>query len=298
MKLKDNKLQPARIAEDSKTKRVRLFEALGARIGLQLASNRIVFVEGKDAHSDKSFLEKLIGSKLPGVLFVASGPATGVMSAGTHASLLIEEASKDASFLMVLDRDYREDDDITSLQKKGRGRVFIWNCHELENLLMNTEIILEVLRLNGENALKTPSEIEDALLDAAKFNQELFVSQWAAFCAWNCANAKGDEEPSHPRDKESFKKIAASRIRNCQEAYSEKSSEAMLSNAINAVSNCFKNGRWKVLLPGKEILEEFRKKYLRDIPGHRFRNQIVDCMVKKGSIHSEIDRLCEFIKSH
>lgn len=290
--------QAERITEDSKTRRIRLFEALGAKVGLQLASNRIVFVEGKDANSDKSIIEKLAGPKIPGVMFVASGPATGVITAGTHAALLIEEASEDASFLMVMDRDYRDDADVESLKKKGKERVFVWSCHELENLLLDDETIFEVLKSNGEAVLKTPDDVNSELLNAAKGKEEIFISQWASFRAWNNAHTKGDEEQAHPKDEESFKKMAASRIKKCQEAYSEKNSEAMLSGAKKAVSNCFKNGTWKVLLPGKEILEEFRKKYLPDIKKERFRNQIVECMIKHSKIPSEIESLCAFIKSH
>ena len=51
-------------------------------------------------------------------------------------------------------------------------------------------------------------------------------------------------------------------------------------------------------MPGKEILEEFRKKYLPDIQKERFRNQIVECMIKHSKIPSEIESLCAFIKSH
>ncbi len=298
LKRKENRFEPEHLLEDSKTKRIRLFESLGARVGLQLASNQIIFVEGKDAHSDKSILERLVGSRLPGVMFVASGPATGVITAGTHAALLIEEASKDASFQMVLDGDYKDDAEVKSLEKKGGDRVFVWNCHELENLLLNAEMILEVLKFNGENSFQTANEVDDALLDLAKDNEKIFVSQWAAFHAWNIAHSKGDVESAKPRDEESFKKRAASRISKCQDAYSEKNVEAILSNAKKAVSDCLQNGKWKVLLPGKEILEEFRKKYLSNIPSERFRNQIVGCMVKQGKIPGEINLLCEFIKSH
>ena len=298
LKRKENRIEPERITEDSKTRRIRLFEALGAKVGLQLASNRIIFVEGKDANSDKFIIEKLAGTKIPGVMFVSSGPATGVMTAGTHAALLIEEASEDASFLMVMDRDYRDDADVESLKKKGKDRVFVWNCHELENLLLDDETIFEVLKSNGEAVLKTPDDVNSELLNAAKGKEEIFVSQWVSFRAWNNAHTKGDEEQAHPKDEENFKKMAASRIKKCQEAYSEKNSEAMLSDAKKVVSNCFKNGTWKVLLPGKEILEEFRKKYLPDIKKERFRNQIVECMIKHSKIPSEIGNLCAFIKSH
>src|SRR5262249_38758480 len=123
-----------RFLEESKTKRVRLFEELGAKVGLQLVSNRVVFLEGKDSHADKRIIDKLAGPKLPGVLFVASGSSKGVMGAGTRAGLIVEQASRDAAFLMVLDRDYRDEASVRRLKAKLNNQVYVLKCHEIENI--------------------------------------------------------------------------------------------------------------------------------------------------------------------
>src|SRR5215216_1834335 len=159
--------QPERFLDDTKTARVRLFEEIGARVGLQLAANRIVFLEGKQAHADKRILDQLAGPRLPGVLFVASGSSLEVQGAATRAGLLIKYASKDAAFLMVLDRDYRDDQSVIELQKRLNNRVFIWSCHEVENLLLDPEVILEVMRFNGSSAFTSPTEVEQALAERA-----------------------------------------------------------------------------------------------------------------------------------
>ncbi len=103
-------------------------------------SNRVVFLEGKQAHADKRILDQLAGPRLPGVLFVASGSSLDVQGSATRASLLIEKASKDTAFLMVLDRDYRDEDSVQDLIKRLNQRVFVWSCHEVENFARQRDL--------------------------------------------------------------------------------------------------------------------------------------------------------------
>src|SRR5205823_2012403 len=142
-----------RLADRTAAARIRLFEEIGAKVGLQLAAKQIVFLEGEDSRRDQRVLERLIGMELPGVAFVASGPSAGVLGAGTRAGLLLEQASHDARFLMALDRDYREDADVESMRARFRNRVFVWNCHEIENLLLSPAALLFVVRSYGKETI-------------------------------------------------------------------------------------------------------------------------------------------------
>ena len=65
--------KPERFLDDMKSSRVQIFESLGVTVGLQLVSRQVAFLEGKEAHADKRILDKLLGSRLPGVYFAASG---------------------------------------------------------------------------------------------------------------------------------------------------------------------------------------------------------------------------------
>src|SRR5262249_27350665 len=146
-------------------------------------------------------LDKLAGPKLPGVLFVASGPSVNVMGAATRATLLLEEASKDTAFLMVLDRDFRDAASVASLQKRLNDRVHVWKCHEVENLLLSPPAILEVLKFCGVDTFKTPEEVRKGLQEAAKQLQDLFVCQWAAYRIHSSGPA-GEEESVRPTDED------------------------------------------------------------------------------------------------
>jgi predicted ATP-dependent endonuclease of OLD family len=153
--------------DESKERRVQIFEALGARRGLQFSSNRIVFVEGKESNADKTILEKRTHFQLSDVLFIAGRSSNEVKGAGNYAQL-IETASKNATFLIVLDRDYDDDESVEKLKAKFNNKAFIWDCHEIENLLLDSETLLGVLRCYNVNIFCTPEDVETELLSVAK----------------------------------------------------------------------------------------------------------------------------------
>ena len=82
---------------------------------------------------------------------------------------------------MVLDRDYRDEQSVKHLEGRLNNRAMIWQFHEVENLLLNSLFILNVLHYNGQELYKTEFEVREALLDSAKSQKDLFVAQWAAY---------------------------------------------------------------------------------------------------------------------
>jgi hypothetical protein len=290
-------VQFERFTEASRTDRVRLLELLGAKVGLQLACNRVVFLEGKNSQADKRILDKIAGPKLPGVLFVASGPSAAVLGAGTRAGVLLEEASKDASFLMVLDRDFRDAASAAALEKRLNNRVYIWKCHEVENLLLSPEAISEVLAFSGVETFKTTEEVREGLRDAAQQLQELFACQWAAY-RMHSGGPGGDEEAVRPTDETNLRKLAENTRKRSVESFSDEAVTNALEATRRSVRQCLGTDRWLRELPGKEILEEFRKTHLPGVQSDTFKEQIVSAMVRAGTIPKDVDELCEFVKAH
>jgi predicted ATPase len=285
-----------RFAEPSRTDRVRLMEQLGAKVGLQLACNRVVFLEGKHSQADKRILDKLAGPKLPGVLFVASGPSLGVMGAGTRAGLLLEEASKDAAFLMVLDRDYRDAAGVDALEKKLNNRVYVWKCHEVENLLLSPQAILEVLSFSGVETFKSPEDVRLELQNCARRQEDLFVCQWVAYRLHN--SGPTEEDPVRPTSEANLRRMAASARNRSAEAYSDTALDAAFGEVRREVRRCLGSDRWLRELPGKEILESFRQTHLPTVQKDTFKEQIVSAMLMSNHIPPDVDELCRFIEAH
>lgn len=290
-------VQFERFTDPSRTDRVRLLELLGAKVGLQLACNRVVFLEGKDSQADKRILDKLAGPKLPGVLFVASGASAAVMGAGTRAGVLLEKASKDTSFLMVLDRDFRDQAGVAALEKKLNNRIHVWNCNEVENLLLSAEPIREVLAFCGVETFQTAEDVRKGLQAAAVRLQEHFACQWAAY-RMHSGGAGVEADAVRPTNEANLRKLAANSRKHSAESFSEEAVTTALEAARREVRQCLGTDRWLRELPGKEILEEFRKTHLPGVQSDTFKEQIVSAMVRSGTIPKEVDELCEFIKKH
>jgi hypothetical protein len=80
------------------------------------------------------------------------------------------------------------------------------------------------------------------------------------------------------------------------------SSGSSLTKAIETarreVKQCLGTDRWLRELPGKEILEGFRKTHLPGVQSDTFKEQIVSAMVRAGAVPKDVDDLCDFVKAH
>lgn len=285
--------QPERFFDDSKTARVRLFEDIGARVGLQLSANRVVFLEGKESHADKRILDQLAGRHLPGVLFVASGSSLDVQGAATRAGLLIEHASKDAAFLMVLDRDYREQASIESLVKRLNNRAFVWKCHEVENLLLDPMVILQVLEMHGVDSFQSVGDVEAALEAAARGQSDRFTVEWATY---RLHADFGGADAARPKTMVEYLAMVAARRQKVGDAYSDKRAAELAEKARAEVESSFTDGSWRMVLPGKEILRALRAECLPTLPNELFIDNLVH-FAAGSQPQGEVKRLLEFIGS-
>ena len=281
----------------SETERVRLFESIGARVGLQLAARRIVFVEGKDAHADKQILDKLIGPSLAGVLFVASGSSVDVVGAGSRAALLMERASADAAFAMVLDRDYRTDEQVKRLRQRLNDRVYVLNCHEVENLLLDWDVLLETLQLNGCEDFNDAKSVELAAFDLARSLATRFTYERAAHTLHSQNNSEGPTPKIRPQTDFDFQQAMDAARSRSERAYSESSIKAAIEESRVWASDALTDGRWATVFPGKELLDSIRVKYLRSLQYDALKQHLVHTMVRMQRIPSEAIELQRFVDS-
>jgi hypothetical protein len=290
--------EPERFRDDSsKTDRVRLFEAIGAKVGLQLASNRVVFLEGKDSHADKRIIDKLAGAHLPRVLFVASGSSKNVMGAGTRAGELIAQASKESAFFMVLDRDYRDNACVESLEKRLKGRAMVWKCHEIENVLLEPSILLKVLALNGDENHTDSEGVRSVLLDAAKSLEDRFVAQFAAYRLHSKANPDDEDREPKPTDESNLLRMAEGIRNRMQVAFSEAAAKEQIAWVKNIIQKFYSDGTCMMILHGNEILDTFLSKYLSGLQLERLKEQILSIIVQEKFLPNDIKRIIDIINT-
>ncbi|MDZ4819556.1 MAG: AAA family ATPase [Planctomycetota bacterium] len=170
-----------RASGDDRQSRVDIYREMGAQVGLQLVSTVVAFAEGKDANSDKRFLDRLVAPHLPGVNFIAGGSCENIFSVGSRANALLQDACTNGDFFAIVDRDYRNDDEVAALCRTYSDKLFVWGCHEIENLLLDPSIVFQTLQ--WVDVLKSDASIDSVredLKNAAESLVEWVASDWVA----------------------------------------------------------------------------------------------------------------------
>jgi predicted ATPase len=151
----------------TKKDRIETLELIGASIGIQLISQKIIFVEGR---TDKQILENLFEEFNDVVSFVRTEGLRRMMGLGSAVADLLDQVTKYETFYMIRDRDLLTDEQIKEIREKYSGKVFVWKARSIENYLLIPDILMEVLNQlgvkafdNEEVALKALKEIADSL---------------------------------------------------------------------------------------------------------------------------------------
>jgi Protein of unknown function (DUF4435) len=116
-----------------------LLRHLGATVGLQLTSPRILFVEGD---SDAELLQRLYGTLPAEVSLVSTEGKSNLMRLTPAAMSLLDDTIDEGQFYFVRDRDVDDDSKaIDELEEKNRGYFFTWDRYHIENYLLDAEAI-------------------------------------------------------------------------------------------------------------------------------------------------------------
>ncbi|HEX4142964.1 MAG TPA: AAA family ATPase [Pirellulales bacterium] len=250
-----------RASGEERKARVRIYREMGAQVGLQLVSAVVVFVEGKEANSDKRLLDRVIAPSVPGVNFVAGGSCESILSAGTRANNLLAEACTNGDFFAVVDRDYRSDEEIVDLTGKYKDRLFVWNLHEIENIFLQPNLLFQTLKfLDHLGEAETPDSLESELKQVATGLTEWIAADWVA---WEFDRAFqppsrriGGDDP-----KGSLQKYTANLKSKIGEATDGQNVEERFEKKRLLIAQIIEDGSWLVRLPGKQLLRKFLERF-------------------------------------
>lgn len=275
--------------------RLKIYRDLGASVGLQLVSSVVVFVEGKHADSDKRVLDRLIGDFNRGVNFIAGNDCDGILALGSRANSLLEDACANGDFLAVVDRDYREDTDTDAVEKQYQGRVFIWHVHELENLFIQPNIVLETLRFHDQlNELKTDQAILEALRNCAKELSEWIAADWVRWeIHQGLKRPSGQISAVTPLD--SLREYGKRVRDHADQVAGVVDLERQNSTKLEKIDRLLKSDQWLIRLPGKQILERFLTQHTT-LSVIDYIRTAVSTVIDKGIQITEINRLGSALK--
>ena len=108
--------------------------------------------------------------------------------------------------------------------------------------------------------------------------------------------AEEDREGREP-DAEKHLKLGWAQLKRATSAYSEEAINQHLLEAKDNVQRCWTSDTWMTELPGKEILDKFRKLFLNSVGYDTLKEQIVYQMVKSDYLPPELERLRRYINS-
>ncbi len=250
-----------RASGNQRQARVNIYRELGAQVGLQLVSAVVAFAEGKDANSDKRFLDRLLAPNLPGVNFIAGGSCENIFSVGSRANALLQEACTNGDFFAIVDRDYREDAEVTALCQRYNDRLFVWDCHEIENLLLDPAIVFQTLQTF--DVLKQGASVDtitDELQQAAVSLVDWVASDWVA-SEFDKKFRPPERRIAGDNPKESLTKYVASLRSKLDEATAVETMDAQFEEKRNVVAEWVSSNNWLRRMPGKQLLRRFLEPY-------------------------------------
>jgi hypothetical protein len=268
---------------------VSIYRDLGASVGLQLVSALVVFVEGKEADSDKRILDRLVGASIPAANFITGGDCDGLLSVGSRANKLLEDSSTNGDFLARVDRDYREDAEVDRVQKQYRSRVFLWNVHEIENLFLSPGIVYETLRLHDQlGNLEDEQDVADAFREVARELRSWIAADWVR---WDID--QGLKHPSGwiaPPDPLKSLQEYGQRVREgAQQAGAVTDIDKRYAETLAEIDRFLACDKWLLRLPGKQLLRRLLSKHTR-LSNTECLPTAVSAVLDKGIPIPEIDR--------
>jgi predicted ATPase len=280
---KQNQVELCSTKED----RFQALKLLGASAGIQLISQRIVFVEGP---TDKELLQTLFEDYGDLVSFVETKGVGRLMSLGE----IFSQATKYDSIYMIRDRDFLTDREIDSMLEKYGDNVFVWKRRTLENYLLDPKIILKSLNLLGAKNFLTEDEVLTALKSIADDLKYETVGDLLKFEMNRRLDQPDFGFPRCCKENELqdiiMRSVEARRKRTL-EILDETSVKTMIKAKIDLLTSSW-DTQWSELCDGKRLLQEFIDRHVKPEGGSIgltiFRRIIVGQMKETKSVPDDI----------
>lgn len=274
--------------------RFETLKLLGASTGIQLISQKIVFVEGP---IDKEILQNLFEDFSDVVSFVATKGIRPLMGLSQAIIGPLDEATKYEAFYMVRDRDLLSNTEAEAICNKYKGKVFVWNVRTIENHLLDPRILLRILNQLGIKPFDTEESIRKALRGIAN---DLKTDVIADLISGEINRRLTDKAFGFPsvNTLEDLEKTILEIGQIKRDKLSKQFSSESLKNLLEEKKHFVNNGwdeKWLQLCDGKRVLQEFINRYIRphgrSVDLATLRSLIVSQMKLTKSIPRDIENV-------
>jgi len=273
-----------------------ILELIGDIAGYRPGGKIVVF-EGEGSEFDKRMTAKLFPAFDRKMNFVSGGNKATVRR--LH-KVLDAQSDRTLTTFSIVDMD-----DASHLDANEERGMYTWDVYHIENYLLDSKIILEVLNRTslGGTGFENEREVEDALKTIAEDHIEDMVEDWVrarAYRAIRGAIKLKDETTETDTAAKVAYAVNESAFRISQLIKTELSSEQLEAAATErreilkaALGNSTK---WKSVFRGRNLLSKFISKYgNKSLKYEIMRDMIVNVMSEQGHRPPGMLRILETI---
>ncbi|TDQ38392.1 ATP-dependent nuclease [Aureibacillus halotolerans] len=265
-------------------------KSLGASVGLQLISQKVIFVEGK---TDKEFFQLLFDDYKEQLSFVQSTGINNLMRVSNAVVDLLTEASKASDFYLVRDKDFLVTSQIEELQIKLNQKIHVLAKYHIENYFLNGNAILTVIESMGIDTFTHADDIEYKLKEIADSQKEDVIAQWIAF-ELHEEIRKFDFNVGGNNLEERLKDRVSAQCERINDILDSTRIVKKLNEKKDFINENWDN-IWRDFPPGRDILKEFVNKFVEGIKYDRFIHLLVRESIRQNI--PEVDDLKKTILS-
>lgn len=237
---------------------------LGQSVGVIALGKQIVLVEGDDNSLDKKVYSQLTRSLFPNLVVLPARGKDQIASFGTAVSGLLRKAIWGIEFFLLCDRDTVPFNSQIEKQLHKQSKVKLLTRYHLENYFLDSEIIARAFELlEPENSwLRDPEQIETRLQTIAEgivpYAASLVTSRKVRLEVGNIdLMVKGCDRQSA----DAISALILSKVEEEQKrvnaALNEERVRQITNESFEQLHKSLKDGSWKILLPGKQIVAKF-----------------------------------------
>lgn len=256
--------QAIRMEEDDSTNQA--LKLLGQSIGIVALGRRLVLIEGVTSSLDKQTYGFLLRNRFPGLVLVPTGGKDLIRSFGQVVESVLDKTLWGVDFFMLCDRDSADAQDIVRLEEDSGGRLRFLGRYHLENYFLEADIISKMFTdmVADDNWLRDPAMIDRKLRELAgsslSYATALIVSSRVRRQVGNVSLM-----PKGAHDKSVDELVQLMTARG-QEELLRATAALNVADIEAAVRNVFEelkvaladsSDKWKVLIPGKQVLAQF-----------------------------------------
>jgi hypothetical protein len=280
-----------------KKDKLETFKHLGASTGVQLISEKIIYVEGT---SDKEILQTLY-SDYTDILSFIEAKGVRTINELTHAiGSMLDTASKYESFLMLRHRDFLSEDERNKINNKYSNRVYIWERRCLENYLLDNKSLASVFNSLGIPEFATEAEVKIILNDIANELRHLTTAEFIEYRINGIIRniTFGGISNNAKMTKEQILNTIKEQRDNLNDRMIDSKIEEIVSDSLKYIDAKW-GSAWIDLCNGKKVLQRLINNHLiprgKKLNISTLRALIVSEMKKSMIYPKEIDTI---IKSH